>query len=149
MKLPEELTTEDPDTAEFMRGYCSVDPPIVMTFLRRYLGGASLYQGEYGVVLFKSDGFLDDAPDVHIFQATIVLNEGETPDQAAEAVAGQFKDLVDWSVEEVTGQGGWPEVTYYGDPKVLDALKHRYSNLGVNKGINKGKPSVGKGQKRV
>ena len=75
----------------------------------------------------------------------LVVNPGETPEEAAAFVAGKYD--VTWTI----GDSGncWPQVTYVGGPAAIKSLKMRYATLGANAGINKGKPSVGKGQKRV
>jgi len=76
----------------------------------------------------------------------IVVFEGETVEDAARSVAGQWAGEVSWSV----GPSGncHPEVTYHGDQRSLDKIKMRYHTLGKNTGLNKGKPPAKKGEKR-
>jgi len=76
----------------------------------------------------------------------VVVEQGETAEQAARYVAGKHADKVTISVRPAGN--GWPEATYTGDEAVLKSIKHRYDTLGNNKGRNLGLASVAKGEKR-
>lgn len=54
----------------------------------------------------------------------MIVNAGETADQAAREVAGEQADQVTWTV----GKSGnsWPEITYTGSPEALEAISARY-----------------------
>jgi len=78
----------------------------------------------------------------------IVLFDGETPEDAAKTVAGNVAGSVTWEIQNPGPAGGHPAVTYYGPSRSIQYIKQRYSTLGKNAGINKGRPPVGKGQKR-
>ena len=86
--------------------------------------------------------------DMETLELDIVLFDGETPEDAAKTVAGNVAGSVTWEIQNPGSAGGWPAVTYYGMPRALRYIKQRYSTLGKNAGRNKGRPPVGKGEKR-
>lgn len=61
---------------------------------------------------------------------SVVVLEGESPDDAARTVAGRWADEVRWAIEVPGSSGGWPDVTYYGPEWALGKIRERYNQLG-------------------
>jgi hypothetical protein len=86
------------------------------------------------------------SPDVATLEVDIVLNPGETPEQAASIVAGDLPGIT-W--QEAPSGNGHPCFVFSGHPEVVRRLQSRYRRLGESKPHLKGKAPVGKGQRRV
>ena len=81
----------------------------------------------------------------------VVVFDGETADDAARAVAGQWAGDVTWSIQDPGGAGGHPAVTYSGPGRALAKIQQRYNQPKTGKPREdlRGKPPVKKGQKRI
>lgn len=75
----------------------------------------------------------------------VVLQDGETPEQAAQAVAGKYD--VTWLL--VPSGNCHQGVEYTGSDDQLARVNQRYNALGKPKPHLKGKPPVGKGERRI